>query len=58
MEILESSETLGDSEISFYKSHFNLIDKENSNVKIADEKVIFTSSESNTVCVIGKTDEE
>lgn len=57
MNILES-ESIADSEISFYKSHFGFVDKENSNVKIADEKVVFNSAETDTITVIGKTDDE
>ena len=58
MEILESTDTLDSAEISFYKDHFNFVDKENSNVKIAEEKVVFSSSETDTITVIGKTDDE
>jgi len=57
MNILED-DSIENSEISFYKSHFGFVDKEDSNVKIADEKVVFSSAESDTITVIGKTDDE
>jgi hypothetical protein len=58
MNVLETTETLNPAEISFYKSHFNFVDKEDSDVKIAAEKVVFSSEETDTVTVIGRTDDE
>lgn len=58
MNVLDTAETVNPAEISFYKSHFNFVDKENSDVKIATEKVVFSSEESDTVTVIGRTDDE
>ena len=58
MNVIESTEDLNPTEISFYKSHFGYVDKEDTNVKIAIEKVVFSSSESETITVIGKTDDE
>lgn len=49
-----TSETEGD--ISFYKSHFNFIDKEDSEVFITDNKVIFKSLETDTSIIIGKVE--
>jgi hypothetical protein len=43
-----------DGDISFYKTHFNFIDKEDSEVFILENKVIFKSLESETSIVIGK----
>lgn len=45
-----------DGEISFYKAHFNFIDKEDSEVFVLDNKVIFKSLESDTSIVIGKVE--
>jgi len=45
-----------DGEISFYKSHFNFIDKEDSEVFVLDNKVIFKSLESDTQIVVGKVE--
>lgn len=45
-----------DGEISFYKSHFNFIDKEDSEVFVTESKVIFSSLESDTKIVIGKVE--
>jgi hypothetical protein len=58
MEVVESDKDLKSAEISFYKTHFNFVDREDSDVKIAAEKIVFSSSESDTICVIGKTDED
>jgi len=58
MNIYETKNDLGSSEITFYKSHFSYIDKENTNVKVADEKIIFSSIENNTIIVIGKAESE
>lgn len=49
-----TSET--DGEISFYKAHFNFIDKEDSEVFVTDNKVIFKSLETETSIVIGKVE--
>lgn len=57
MEILETSEDQNPAEICVYKSHFGFVDREDSNVKIATEKVVFSSTDTDTVTVIGKTDE-
>jgi hypothetical protein len=57
MEILETEDEQAPAEICVYKTHFGFVDKEDSNVKIAQEKVVFASSDTDTVTVIGKTDE-
>jgi hypothetical protein len=49
-----TSETDGD--LSFYKTHFNFIDKEDSEVFVTDNKVIFKSLETDTSIVIGKVE--
>ena len=43
-----------DGDISFYKAHFNFIDKEDSEVFVTDNKIIFKSLETDTAIVIGK----
>ena len=45
-----------DGDISFYKAHFNFIDKEDSEVFVTESKVIFKSLESDTNIVIGKVE--
>jgi len=45
-----------DSSISFYKSHFGFVDKEDSEIFVLDNKVIFKSLESDTTIVIGRVD--
>ena len=45
-----------DGEISFYKAHFNFIDKEDSEVFVTDSKVIFKSLETDTQIVVGKVE--
>lgn len=42
-----------DGEISFYKTHFAFVDKEDSEVFVLDNKIIFKSLETETVIVIG-----
>jgi len=49
-----TSETEG--EISFYKAHFNFIDKEDSEVFVTDNKIIFKSLETETSIIIGKVE--
>jgi hypothetical protein len=49
-----SSENEG--EISFYKSHFSFVDREDSEIFITDTKIIFKSLETDTVIVIGKVE--
>jgi hypothetical protein len=48
--------TENEGDISFYKSHFNFIDKEDSEVFVTDNKVIFKSLETDTQIVIGKVE--
>lgn len=43
-----------DSTISFYKTHYAFVDKEDSEIFVMDDKVIFKSLESDTVIVIGR----
>lgn len=43
--------------INCYKQHFNLADKEDSDVIISEEKLIFKSNISNTLCVVSRTDD-
>jgi hypothetical protein len=45
-----------DGGISFYKAHFHFIDKEDSEVYVLDNKVIFKSLESDSSIVIGKVE--
>jgi hypothetical protein len=45
-----------DGDISFYKSHFVFIDKEDSEVFVTDNKIIFKSLETDTNIVIGKVE--
>lgn len=45
-----------DATISFYKSHYGFVDKEDSEIFVLENKVIFKSLESDTVIVIGKVD--
>lgn len=45
-----------DGDISFYKSHFNFIDREDSEVFITDNKIIFKSLETDTTIVVGKVE--
>lgn len=45
-----------DGEISFYKTHLNFIDKEDSEVFVLDNKVIFKSLETDTSIVIGRVE--
>jgi hypothetical protein len=42
--------------VSFYKSHYGFVDKEDSEVYVLENKVIFKSLESDTTIVIGKVD--
>ena len=48
--------TENDGDISFYKSHFTFIDKEDSEVFVLDNKTIFKSLETDTAIVIGKVE--
>jgi hypothetical protein len=45
-----------DISISFYKLHYGFVDKEDSEVHVLENKVIFKSMESDTTIVIGKVD--
>ena len=45
-----------DDTISFYKTHFAFVDREDSEIHVLDSKVIFKSLESDTIIVIGKVD--
>ena len=45
-----------DGDLSFYKTHFNYIDKEDSEVFVTDNKIIFKSLESDTQIVVGKVE--
>ena len=45
-----------DGDISFYKSHFSFIDREDSEVFITDNKIIIKSLETDTNIVIGKVE--
>jgi hypothetical protein len=48
--------TEAEGDLSFYKAHFNFIDKEDSEVFVTDNKVIFKSLETDTAIVIGKVE--
>lgn len=48
--------TTVDSDISFYKSHFSFLDKEDSEVFVTDNKIIFKSLITDTQTVIGKVE--
>lgn len=43
-------------DISFYKSHFSFIDREDSEVFVLDNKIIFKSLETDTSVVVGKVE--
>lgn len=45
-----------DGSISFYKTHYAFVDKEDSEIFVLDSKVIFKSTESDTTIVIGRVD--
>ena len=45
-----------DGSISFYKSHLSFLDKEDFEVFVLDNKVIFKSLETDTTIIIGKTE--
>ena len=45
-----------DGDISFYKSHFSFIDREDSEVFVLDSKIIFKSLETDTAIVIGRVE--
>jgi hypothetical protein len=45
-----------ESDINFYKTHFAFIDKEDTEVFVLENKVIFKSLESDTIITIGKVD--
>jgi hypothetical protein len=45
-----------DGDISFYKAHFTFIDKEDTEVFVTDNKIIFKSLETDTNIVIGKVE--
>ena len=53
---IEGVTTTEDASISFYKSHFGFVDKEDSEIYVLDSKVIFKSLESDTQIVIGRVD--
>jgi hypothetical protein len=53
---LDGVTTETDGEISFYKTHFNFVDKEDSEIFVTDSKVIFKSLETDTQIVIGKVE--
>jgi len=42
--------------ISFYKTHYAFVDKEDSEVFVLENKIIFKSTESDTIIVIGRVD--
>lgn len=48
--------TENDGKISFYKTHFGFIDKEDSEIFVTNSKVIFKSLETDTNIVIGKVE--
>ena len=45
-----------DGDISFYKTHFNFVDKDDSEIYVTENKVIFKSLESDTQIVVGKVE--
>jgi hypothetical protein len=53
---LPGVKTEEDASISFYKSHYGFVDKEDSEIYVLDTKVIFKSLETDTVIVIGRVD--
>lgn len=48
--------TTVDGDISFYKAHFNFVDKEDSEIFVTDNKIIFKSLESDTQIIVGKVE--
>ncbi len=57
LELVESHEKLESTTTTIYKQHFNVLDREDSNVVISDDKIVFRSVETNTIMVVGKTEE-
>ena len=57
LELTESDDTLENSTTTIYKQHFNVLDREDSKVVLSEDKIVFRSSETDTVMVVGKTEE-
>lgn len=57
LELTEADETLDNSDVTIYKQHFNVLDREDSKVVLSDDKIVFRSSETDTIMVVGKTEE-
>jgi hypothetical protein len=57
LELVESHEKLESTTTTIYKQHFNVLDREDSNAVISDDKIVFRSVETNTIMVVGKTEE-
>ena len=57
MEIKEDAEIKTELDISIYKSHLGFVDKEDTSVCVSDDRIVFSSDESETVTVIGKTED-
>lgn len=57
MEIKEDAEIKTELDITIYKSHLGFVDKEDTSVCVSDDRIVFSSDESETVTVIGKTED-
>lgn len=59
LQVVEDDGTkINDTSITFYKHHFALVEKEDSLVEIKDDKLVFSSKESDTITVVGSSEEE
>jgi hypothetical protein len=57
LELTEADEKLDNSNVTIYKQHFNVLDREDSKVVLSEDKIVFRSAETDTVMVVGKTEE-
>ena len=57
LQVLESAD-VNETGITFYKHHFGLVEREDSLVQIGTDKLVFSSSESETVTVVGSSDDD
>lgn len=57
LQIVDSGvDTMDDTELSVFKHHYAFLDREDSIVHIADEKLVFLSNESDTKMIIGEAE--
>lgn len=57
LQVVESVD-VNETAITFYKHHFGLVEREDSLVQINSDKLVFTSSESETTTVVGSSDDD